>query len=103
MEDGHVFVMEESGAIIAGAILFIDNHSLYVGRIFVSPDSFRKGIGMQLMDEVENYYIDVTKVALDTPLWNSRTNSFYKKCNYKEVRRDAEFVYYEKVIEGLGI
>ena len=30
------------------------------------------------------------------PIWNERTNRFYKKCGYTEIGRDDESVYYEK-------
>lgn len=38
--------------------------------------------------------------ALDTPLWNVRTNRFYQKLGYKEHKRDDEFAYYVKQIES---
>lgn len=36
---------------------------------------------------------------LETPVWNIRTNSFYPKCGYKEMYRDKESVYYQKVLK----
>ncbi len=39
-------------------------------------------------------------IKLDTPIWNERTNRFYKKCGYTEIGRDGESVYYEKQMRG---
>ena len=40
--------------------------------------------------------VEIENFTLDTPIWNVRTNAFYRKLGYTEVRRDNEFVYYEK-------
>ena len=39
---------------------------------------------------------DVKEFTLDTPVWNVRTNAFYTKLGYAEVRRDDQFIYYSK-------
>ena len=57
------------------------------------------GLGIILMNKIEEYYKDVVKINLDTPVWNIRTNSFYKKCGYIETKKDEEMVYYEKSIK----
>ena len=54
---------------------------LNVGRIFVSPEHFRKGYGIFLMQEIEKLFPDVREFTLDTPVWNVRTNAFYAKKN----------------------
>ena len=46
--------------------------------------------------EVENMFPEVKEFTLDTPVWNARTNSFYSKLGYKEIKRDKEFVFYSK-------
>ena len=48
------------------------------------------------MEIVENLYPDVTTFTLDTPLWNIRTNNFYKKLGYEVEKKDKEFAYYIK-------
>jgi ribosomal protein S18 acetylase RimI-like enzyme len=70
-----------------------------VGRIFVDCIYHKKGYGIALMQLVETYYSSVKKIKLDTPLWNVRTNAFYKKLGYREVRRDEQFAYYQKDFE----
>ena len=93
---GHLFKLTENGLIIGGAILFPDGDTLNIGRIFVNPDHHRKGYGIRMMQEIEAMFPDKRTFTLDTPAWNIRTNSFYLKLGYTEVRRNEEFVYYSK-------
>ena len=92
----HLFKLVENGLIIGGAVLFLDNEKLNIGRIFIGPENYRKGYGVFLMQEIEALYPSVKEVTLDTPIWNIRTNSFYTKIGYTEIRRDNDFVYYSK-------
>lgn len=101
MREGHLFTALEHDKIVGGAILFRDkaNRSLmYIGRIFVDPSEFKKGYGIAIMEQIETLNSDISVWKLDTPIWNIRTNRFYKKLGYVETGRDDEFVYYEKVI-----
>ena len=86
----------DDGLIVGGAILFPDKDKLNVGRIFVSPEHFRKGYGIYMMQEIEAMFSDAKEFTLDTPIWNVRTNAFYSKLGYTEARRDNEFIYYSK-------
>ena len=86
----------DNGLIIGGAILFLDKEKLNIGRIFISPENHRKGYGVFMMQEIEALYPMVKEFTLNTPIWNIRTKSFYKKLGYNEVRHDKEFVYYSK-------
>jgi ribosomal protein S18 acetylase RimI-like enzyme len=92
----HLYTFYDNGLIVGGAILFKDGTNLYIGRIFIAPEHFRKGLGTKLMEMIENLYPDVTSFTLDTPLWNIRTNSFYQKLGYKIEKKDKEFAYYIK-------
>ena len=82
--------------IVGGAILFLKGNELNIGRIFVDPEYFRKGYGIFMMQQIEESFAEVKVFTLDTPIWNVRTNAFYQKLGYVEVRRDGDFVYYEK-------
>ena len=93
---GHLFKLTENGLIIGGAILFRDGDTLNIGRIFVNPDHHQKGYGIRMMQEIEAMFPDIKTFTLDTPVWNIRTNSFYLKLGYTEVKRNEEFVYYSK-------
>ena len=96
--EGHLLQAVIAGEIVGGAILFLDKdgETLYIGRIFIDPVHHRKGYGLSLMKMVETYYPGIKKIKLDTPLWNVRTNAFYTKLEYREVKRDLEFAYYQK-------
>ena len=92
----HLFKLVDNGLIIGGAILFLDDEKLNIGRVFISPENHRKGYGIFMMHEIEALYPMVKEFTLDTPIWNIRTKSFYTKLGYTEVRRDTEFIYYSK-------
>ena len=93
----HLFkLVDENGVIIGGAILFRKGDTLNIGRVFIDPQHFRKGYGLLMMQEIENLFPDVRVFTLDTPVWNIRTNAFYTKLGYSEVKRDTDMVYYSK-------
>ena len=95
-KSGHLFKLTENGLILGGAILFRQGDTLNIGRIFIDPQHFRKGYGILMMQEIEELFPDVKVFVLDTPVWNTRTNAFYTKLGYSEVKRDCDFVYYSK-------
>ena len=99
--EGHLMQAVIGEEIVGGAILFLDKdgETLYIGRIFIDPVHHRKGYGLSLMKMVETYYPGIRKIKLDTPLWNVRTNAFYTKLGYREVKRDTEFAYYQKELD----
>ena len=82
--------------IVGGALLFLKDNELNIGRIFVDPEYFRKGYGIFMMQQIEESFAEATVFTLDKPIWNIRTNAFYQKLGYVEVRRDGDFVCYEK-------
>ena len=49
-----------------------------------------------MMREVEGLFPEVKEFTLDTPVWNMRTNAFYSKLGYEEIKRDKESVFYIK-------
>ena len=101
LNEGHLLQAVMAGEIVGGAIMFLDKDSetLYVGRVFIDPVHHRKGYGLSLMKMVENFYPSIKKIKLDTPLWNVRTNAFYTKLGYCEVKRDEGFAYYQKELD----
>ena len=93
----HLFKLaDENGVILGGAILFRQGDTLNIGRVFIDPQHFRKGYGIFMMREIEAMFPDVKVISLDTPIWNIRTNAFYTRLGYSEVKRDNDFVYYSK-------
>ena len=94
---GHLYKLTGEGLIIGGAILFLKNDILNVGRIFVAPEHFCKGYGIFMMQEIEKMFPEAKEFTLDTPVWNARTNTFYAKLGYKEIKRDKDLVFYSKI------
>ena len=93
----HLFkLVDGNGVILGGAILFRRGDTLNIGRIFIDPQHFRKGYGILMMREIEAMFPDVKVFSLDTPVWNIRTNAFYTRLGYSEVKRDYDLVYYSK-------
>ena len=98
LNEGHLFQATVDDMLVGGAILFLSENkeSLYVGRIFVDSLYHKKGYGIALMELVEKTYPNVKEVNLDTPIWNVRTNSFYKKLGYIELKKEDGFSFYQK-------
>ena len=93
----HLFKLaDKNGVIYGGAILFRKGDTLNIGRVFIDPQYFRKGYGLFMMREIETMYPDIQVFTLDTPVWNTRTNAFYIRLGYSEVRRDTGLIYYAK-------
>ena len=93
----HLFKLADgNGVILGGAVLFRQGDTLNIGRIFIDPQHFRKGYGILMMREIEDMFPEVKAFTLDTPAWNTRTNAFYTRLGYAEVKRDTDLVYYTK-------
>ena len=93
---GHLYKLTDEGLIVGGAILFLKNDVLNIGRIFVAPEHFRKGYGSFMMNEIETMYSAAKEFTLDTPVWNIRTNAFYSKLGYRQIKQDNGLVFYSK-------
>lgn len=94
----HLYTFYKDRLIVGGALLFKDGTNLHIGRLFIDPEHFREGLGIRLMEMIENLYSDVSSFTLDTPLWNIRTNNFYQKLGYEIEKKDKEFAYYVKEV-----
>ncbi len=92
----HLYKLTDNGLVVGGAILSLKDDVLNIERIFVAPEYFRKGYGLFMMKQIEELFSNVKKFLLDTPDWNVRTNSLYKKLGYRELRRGKGLVYYVK-------
>lgn len=97
-KEGHLYQATVENMLVGGAVLFLseDEKKLYIGRIFIDRMHHKKGYGLCMMELIENLYPNVKEINLDTPCWNVRTNSFYQKLNYKEIKQEDDFVYYQK-------
>ena len=98
LNEGHLFQAVVDDELVGGAILFLSENeeSLYIGRIFIDSLYHKKGYGISLMRLIEKLYSNVKEINLDTPIWNVRTNSFYKKLGYIELKQEDGFSFYQK-------
>ena len=96
-KDGHLYTFLVDNKIIGGAVIFKDNSSIYIGRIFVDPLYHHQGYGIAIMNAIESLDDTIDSFYLDTPIKNTRTNAFYKKLGYIETSRDSECVNYKKI------
>ena len=96
--EGHLYQAMIGKELVGAAVVFPDESksSVYIGRIFIDSIYHRKGYGILLMKCIENEFLDVSEINLDTPVWNVRTNAFYEKLGYKKVRIEDGFVFYQK-------
>lgn len=100
LDNGNLYQVEVDNKLIGAAILFEnkEEHSLFIGRIFIDVVYFRKQYGIMIMKKIEEMFRNLKTINLDTPIWNFRTNNFYKKLGYTEVHRDEDFVYFQKKV-----
>lgn len=98
---GHLYTIYWEDRPIGGAVLFPNagEKSIYLGRIFLDPEVQGRGLGLEAMDCLEKLFPEMELWCLDTPVWNVRTNPFYRKAGYREVSRDQESVGYQKRIQ----
>ena len=96
--EGYLYKAISDNKLVGAAVLFIDENlkSLYVGRIFIDSNFHKKGYGIELMKSIETYFSHIKQIDLDTPSWNVRTNSFYRKIGYTTVKKEDGFVFYHK-------
>ncbi len=94
---GHLYTFQVDNKIIGGAVIFKDNNSIYIGRIFVDPLYHHQGYGITIMNAIESLDNTINSFYLDTPIVNTRTNAFYKKLGYVETSRDNECINYKKI------
>lgn len=93
----HAITVE--GRLIGGLLVFRDTRFpgvMELGRIFIDPLFHRKGHGIKAIRKMELLFKDAKRWRLDTPIWNTRTRSFYEKLGYVVTRRSREFLFFQK-------
>lgn len=98
VQEGHLYQAMIGEDLVGAAILFPDEvkNSVYIGRIFIDSIHHRKGYGIRLMECIEKNYPSAAEFNLDTPSWNERTNTFYKRLGYRIIKVEDGFVFYQK-------
>ncbi len=92
--------MDEDETIIASVRAYMENGTVYIGKLIVHPAWQRKGIGTSLLLEVEREYPD-QRYELFTSTRSRNNIRLYERLGYKKFRERAitdelNFVYLEK-------
>lgn len=102
ISQGNLSIITLEGKIIGGIVLFNDKYNkeiMYVGRIFIDPDFHRHRYGSEVMNIIEKKNSLIKYWRLETPDWNIRTNTFYKKIGYVEMERKGHSVFFQKIVK----
>lgn len=86
--------------LIGGAVLLINGKNpkvLYIGRIFIDSKYHRQGYGLKLIDDIKTAYPNIKYIRLETPIWNVRTNAFYRKYGFVEMFKNSESIFFKKI------
>jgi ribosomal protein S18 acetylase RimI-like enzyme len=84
-----IYKVEFDGKIIASVRCFIKDHALYIEKLMVDPDLQNRGIGINIMHEIEKRYSAVvSRFELSTGHKSARNLHIYKKLRYKEIRQE---------------
>ena len=96
--EGHLYQAMIGNDLVGAAIIFQDEaeNSVYIGRIFIDSIYHRRGYGIRLMECIEKDFPCAAEFNLDTPCWNERTNAFYKRLDYRIIKIENGFVFYQK-------
>lgn len=83
------------GRLIGGAIVFAyPRGRYYLARIFLDPDTHRRGFGTQAMAALFALYPEARTWQLETPPCNMRSRAFYEKLGFRVARETADDVFY---------
>ncbi len=93
--------LDEDKTIIGSVRAFCDNGTVYIGKLMVHPSKQGRGIGTQLLLEMEKQY-PKQRYELFTSTRSEKNIALYKKLGYKifdeeQVTEELRFVYMEKV------
>lgn len=99
----HVFLKYVQNGKIVGSVKAIEKDgTCYIGKLMVHPDCQNKGIGKQLMNEIEQQFPNA-RFELFTGGKSTRNISFYEKLGYKGYKHEKSpieetvFLYMEKI------
>lgn len=93
------------GKIIGSVREYTKEGTCYIGRLIVHPDFQNRGIGTDLMNEIERIFNTCRRCELFTGDKSERNLYFYQKLGYKifkkaKITDQTMIVYLEKKIEG---
>ena len=88
--------------IVGSVRAYADNKTCYINKLIVLPDYQNKGIGTNLMNEIEKQFAnEISRYELFTGLRDTRNKYFYEKLGYAIFKKEKfndeiTFVYMEK-------
>lgn len=93
------------GKIIGSVRAYTKEGTCYIGRLIVHPDFQNRGIGTDLMNEIERIFNTCRRFELFTGDKSERNLHLYQKLGYKifkkaKITDQTMVVYLEKKIEG---
>ena len=94
-----------NGKIIGSVRAYTKEGTCYIGRLIVHPDFQNRGIGTDLMNEIERIFNTCRRFELFTGDKSERNLHLYQKLGYKifkkaKITDQTMIVYLEKKIEG---
>lgn len=84
---GIILKATDNNKIIGSVRGYVENSTLYIGKLIVHPKFQRKGIGTKLLLSIENLYDDVN-YELFTSNRSSRNILLYENLGYKKYREE---------------
>jgi N-acetylglutamate synthase-like GNAT family acetyltransferase len=100
--DNHIILKAaDQNIIIGSARAYQKDHTCDIGRVIVHPDYQNRGIGKELMRDIENCFIDNKRYELFTGSKSIKNIYFYKKLGYnifktEKLNNQVDLVYLEK-------
>lgn len=93
-------VLDTDNAIIGSVRAYLDNGTVYIGKLIVHPQKQGQGIGTKLLQAVETEYPE-QRYELFTSTRSARNIALYQRLGYKifeqkKITDEMEFVYLEK-------
>ncbi|MBI5178030.1 MAG: GNAT family N-acetyltransferase [Nitrospinae bacterium] len=83
------FKVTIDGKIIGSVRAHSTDDTCYIGRLIVHPDFQDRGIGTQLMNEVESHFKNAKRFELFTGSKSGKNLHLYRKLGYKIFRTEA--------------
>ena len=99
-EKGIILKVNFENMIIASVRGYVENETLYIGKLIVHPDYRRKGIGKRILLNIESH-LDHARCELFTSTKSVNNIKLYEQVGYsvfdeKQVSESLAFIYLEK-------
>ncbi|WP_299213621.1 GNAT family N-acetyltransferase [uncultured Aquimarina sp.] len=100
-EKEKILKVEFDGKIIGSVRAFLESNTCKIGRLIVDKDFRNKGLGKQLMNQIENEFDNANRFELFTGHKSVRNLSLYNRLGYTEFRKQRineklELIFLEK-------